>query len=377
MRNTAPADGLSHPLHPVPRAALRLVNRAVMGVFYRTSVEGEGEIPKSGPVVICPTHQSPWDATLVDTLTTRDVRYMAAEEQFVGLRGQAMTWGGAFPVDRGNPGSTPLRHSMEVLKEKKALCMFPEGGIIKTGQVGTLKGGVGRIAATTLEGAIAPIAIRLQADDQARPVERVLGYAASAAFVGLGVTAALCGGPFVRTLAGTVTGAMAGAWAMGHAGAATTPATAHPAFGRLLRGMKFAAVGLAAGAVAGALGSSLPAVGLATSLCSGGAAVAVANHMRTRPLARFHIGTLIQVAPYVAKYGKKGADEHIVADLQQALIDGRTALGQPPPALPAAQPPAPQPAASPAPQPAAPSASQPAASTAPEPAASPSPQPAA
>src|SRR5207245_2601084 len=99
-------------------------------------IEGKENFPKQGAHVYTPTHQSMLDSLLIGVLSNRDIRYMAKIQVFQGLMGKLTAWGGAFPVDREHPSPRSLQHAIDILKQKKGFCLFPEGGIVDNEKYG-------------------------------------------------------------------------------------------------------------------------------------------------------------------------------------------------------------------------------------------------
>ncbi len=119
--------------------------------FGHLTITGQEHIPKTGPVIIAPTHRSRWDALIIPyavgrMVSARDVRFMVTSSEIQGLQGWFISRLGGFPIDVKHPGSSSLEYSVEVLKQGEMLVIFPEGGIFQDTQVHPLKRGVARIA---------------------------------------------------------------------------------------------------------------------------------------------------------------------------------------------------------------------------------------
>ncbi len=121
--------------------------------FGRIQITGQENIPKTGPVILAPTHRSRWDALLVPyaagrCVTGRDLRYMVLITECLGLQGWFIRRLGGFAVDPKRPSITTLRHAVELLQHGEMLVIFPEGGICKGSKVHPLKPGIARLALT-------------------------------------------------------------------------------------------------------------------------------------------------------------------------------------------------------------------------------------
>ena len=119
--------------------------------FGKVDVSGVENIPSNCPVILAPIHRSRWDgiilAVTTGKLTTgRDLHYMVTSNELKGIQGWLIRKMGGFPVNTIFPKISSFRHSVELLKEKKMLVIFPEGDIFRDGKVHTLKRGLARIA---------------------------------------------------------------------------------------------------------------------------------------------------------------------------------------------------------------------------------------
>ena len=124
--------------------------------FGKIEITGQENIPKTGPLLIAPTHRSRWDAMLLPAalgrrVTGRDLRFMVTSNEIEGLQGWFIRRLGGFPIDVKHPGATSLLYSVALLKQGEMLVIFPEGGIIREKPVAPLKRGVARIALDVLE----------------------------------------------------------------------------------------------------------------------------------------------------------------------------------------------------------------------------------
>jgi 1-acyl-sn-glycerol-3-phosphate acyltransferase len=101
--------------------------REVVARYYRLSVTGEANVPRSGPAVLAANHDSLLDIPILVLATPRPVWFMAKEELF---RGAFATWFfhvlGAFPVRRGGRDLAAVKGALEVLRRGRVLGMYPE-----------------------------------------------------------------------------------------------------------------------------------------------------------------------------------------------------------------------------------------------------------
>lgn len=122
-------------------------------------VEGGGNIPSGGPIILVANHTSYSDPPLIGAALNRRVHFMAKEELFhYPIFGTILHRLEAFPVKRGAVDRSAIRKALDILREGKVLGMFPEGTRIKTGQLGEAQPGVALLA--TKSGApILPVGI--------------------------------------------------------------------------------------------------------------------------------------------------------------------------------------------------------------------------
>ena len=131
-----------------------LGHNLVLPCFFRQiKITGQENIPKTGPVILAPTHRSRWDALLIPyatgrCVTGRDLRFMVTINECKGLQGWFIRRMGGFPVNPQRPSIKTLRHGVDLLYQQESVVIFPEGGIFRDGQVHTLKAGIARLALT-------------------------------------------------------------------------------------------------------------------------------------------------------------------------------------------------------------------------------------
>lgn len=130
----------------------RLVGDIVLQRYFRSlEVQGQDQVPKSGPVILAPTHRSRWDALIIPYVTGRrvsgrDLYYMVSHDEMLGLQGWVIGQCGGFPVNTQAPSVSALRTGVELLRQGQALVVFPEGNIFRDRQIHPLKPGLARLA---------------------------------------------------------------------------------------------------------------------------------------------------------------------------------------------------------------------------------------
>ena len=121
--------------------------------FYFEDVQilGQEIVPRSGPVILAPTHRARWDSIVLPLAagrpaTGRDLRFMVTADEVRGFQGWLIRRLGGFPVNVKRPTISSLRHGIDLLRQESMLVIYPEGGIFRDQQVHRLKPGLGRLA---------------------------------------------------------------------------------------------------------------------------------------------------------------------------------------------------------------------------------------
>ncbi len=125
---------------------LNLVERLCFGFL----VTGRERIPRTGAVIIASNHVSYYDPPVVGSGVPREVYFLAKEELFRNrLFGWLISKYNAIPLRRSTGDVGALKKAVALLKQGRAVLMFPEGTRSLTGKLLKPKPGVGMIAALT------------------------------------------------------------------------------------------------------------------------------------------------------------------------------------------------------------------------------------
>lgn len=307
---TGPEDGLStRKFDWLTKSA----NVLLSGGRYRLEVQNKHKMIHEGPQVYASGHPSFFDPPLVGLLSDRDMRYVANVYVFDGLRGKVMTWGGAFPVHRESPSRKTIEHGVDILKQGKGLCIFPEGAI--TEELGTLlpiKKGAAYFALKGGAENIVPIAVFYKPDDQPRPTETLVAALASTGVAVAGLAAAAIGGHGARIAVSALGGALTGAFGVGKVchtlKPVEDPKDQFPNYFATLQG---GAAGALAGALAGGTAAALmddsaSLIAGLTGLTGAASSFAIARSWIHRDIAQLRIGDPIEVAPYRSMHLREG-----------------------------------------------------------------------
>jgi 1-acyl-sn-glycerol-3-phosphate acyltransferase len=128
------------------KGLMRFMTRTyLVGLF---SVEGKENVPRSGPVLVCPNHISTIDPPMVPAFLPRpDSWSMGKAEYFVKTPSRLLfTWYQAFPVVRHSADRKAVRRAREVLEQGHALVVYPEGTRIREGGLKRAEPGAGFLA---------------------------------------------------------------------------------------------------------------------------------------------------------------------------------------------------------------------------------------
>ena len=97
-------------------------------------VDGLRNVPSSGPLIVVANHLHNLDPLVVAVAIPRPVHYMAKAELFrVPVLGRLISFGGAFPIERGQADRKAIRRAEATLAQGIALGIFPEGTRSTTG----------------------------------------------------------------------------------------------------------------------------------------------------------------------------------------------------------------------------------------------------
>ncbi|MCR4442892.1 MAG: lysophospholipid acyltransferase family protein [Peptococcaceae bacterium] len=121
--------------------------RLLIALFNRWEVEGLGNMPSSGPVVLAANHVSYWDPPVMGCSVDRIVHFMAKEELFhMPFLKWVLPHLQCFPVKRKVADKNALRTALRYLEKGEVLGIFPEGTRSRTGEMLPFEQGAALIA---------------------------------------------------------------------------------------------------------------------------------------------------------------------------------------------------------------------------------------
>lgn len=116
-------------------------------LLYRTRAIGVRNVPKDGPLILAPNHFSQMDHFFTGLYLRRKVRFMAKSQLFgQPILTYVYSHGGVFPVRRGHRDEEAFKTAQTILERREMLLIYPEAGRSRTGELGEVKPGLGRIA---------------------------------------------------------------------------------------------------------------------------------------------------------------------------------------------------------------------------------------
>jgi len=145
-------------------ALLRLAAKLIARLTYRFKVRGMEHVPATGPALLVANHVSFIDPVLIMAACPRDVRFIMDSRIF-----RAPGLGLVFRMARAIPiaphHEEPLvyhaafEQAVRALQAGEVVCIFPEGGITRDGQLQPFKGGIMKILARAREQGLADVPV--------------------------------------------------------------------------------------------------------------------------------------------------------------------------------------------------------------------------
>jgi 1-acyl-sn-glycerol-3-phosphate acyltransferase len=139
-------------------------------LIYRVRAIGVENVPKSGALILAPNHFSQMDHFFVGLYLRRQVRFMAKSQMFgPPVLTYIYKHGGVFPVRRGHRDEESIKTALTILGQGEMLLVYAEGGRSRSGELGDVKPGIGRIA---LESGAPVVPVAIQGSEKVRRWKR-------------------------------------------------------------------------------------------------------------------------------------------------------------------------------------------------------------
>ena len=148
---------------------LRWLLPKIVMPYLRMSVEGQGNVPESEPVIFAANHLSFIDSIVLPLSVPRPIYYLAKADYFESWRTRWFFRGaGTVPTKRGKgEGRGALEAGVEILRSGDPIGIYPEGTRSPDGRLYRGKTGPVRMA---LEADVRIIPVGIEGTDQAQPI---------------------------------------------------------------------------------------------------------------------------------------------------------------------------------------------------------------
>ena len=128
---------------------IRIVLTPVVAIPFRARVIDADRIPAQGAAIIAPNHFSYMDHFFAAVFLRRKVTFMGKSQLFKGPMQWVYSFGGVFPVRRGQRDEEAFRTARAVLRRGELVLMYGEGGRARRERLGRPRAGLGRLALET------------------------------------------------------------------------------------------------------------------------------------------------------------------------------------------------------------------------------------
>jgi 1-acyl-sn-glycerol-3-phosphate acyltransferase len=147
----------------VPEFLLRFVDWILISLLYRIRTQGLDNIPEQGPAVLVCNHVSFMDSQIVLGCIRRPVRFVMYYKIFNTPLKPLFKAMKAIPIAGAKENPELLQRAFEEvakeLSQGHLVCIFPEGGITRDGEIAPFRSGIERILATRPV-PVVPLALR-------------------------------------------------------------------------------------------------------------------------------------------------------------------------------------------------------------------------
>lgn len=146
---------MSHPYNQLEMAPLYGFSHALMeigyGICFRGDIAGLENLPAEGGFIVASNHASVLDPPIVGLPLPRQVNFFARKTLWKsGFASWWLNGVGTIPVDRdGGTDVNAIKRVMQTLKAGNAVILFPEGTRSTTGELQSVRPGIGMIACRT------------------------------------------------------------------------------------------------------------------------------------------------------------------------------------------------------------------------------------
>ncbi|HEY0178909.1 MAG TPA: MFS transporter [Dokdonella sp.] len=148
----------------VPEFLMRFQCWVLVNLLYRIDVDGLEHVPEHGPALLVCNHVSYMDALIVGGVVRRPLRFVMYYKIFrIPLLNFVFRTAKAIPIAGRGEDAALLERAFEeidrALADGELVCVFPEGGLTRDGEIAPFRGGVERILARRAV-PVVPLALR-------------------------------------------------------------------------------------------------------------------------------------------------------------------------------------------------------------------------
>ena len=148
----------------VPEFLMRFLSWILVSTLYRIKVDGLERIPDEGPALLVCNHVSYMDALIIAGVVRRPVRFVMYYKIFnIPLLSFIFRTAKAIPIAGFKEDPALLERAFDevdrALAEGELVCIFPEGGLSRDGEIAPFRSGVERILARR-QVAVVPLALQ-------------------------------------------------------------------------------------------------------------------------------------------------------------------------------------------------------------------------
>ena len=155
---------------------IKAIFTPLLRIMVRVKIEGQENLPQSGPVILAANHRSFLDSMFIPLIVKRRVTFVAKAEYFDSWKTAWFFRGvGQIPIRRegGSASQGALDAAADVLKSGGVFGIYPEGTRTRTGRLHRGHTGVAR-PALQCNAPIVPVG--LVGTDEVQPVDRKLPH---------------------------------------------------------------------------------------------------------------------------------------------------------------------------------------------------------
>jgi len=139
-------------------------------LIYRVKAIGVENVPKQGGMILAPNHFSQMDHFFCGLYLRRKIRFMAKSQIFgPPVLTYVFKHGGVFPIRRGHRDEEAFVTAFTILEQGGMLLVYAEGGRSRSGELGEVKPGIGRMA---LESGVPVVPVAIQGSESVRRWKR-------------------------------------------------------------------------------------------------------------------------------------------------------------------------------------------------------------